>query len=548
MFTNVFTDRSRPGPQKDCRKQTVTFDFAVAERPIYVPGSGPPLAPVTVMPVHDKDGVIKGEVEIDHQQRFIVSYEDHPYLRISVKPQNILDWVSARTYEQWEWEKSQAETQAEIDELLPKIQARERKKLLKEQGGSSRAGEGPKKQRYWSRKRKRPPTPEPAPRPGRKRRGVETEEEEVVMPSPRRPSLSTPTKQRGLAQPVDIETEEEEDDDEDILAETTAELIDRQLHGTPGRSKLANEIFRSPTTSPDPQPKKNQQAKKPPVPYFNLRETRSSSVSSTMGGRGRETRSSSNSRPPSRQDAVAAMSSRQANAIYEKLQSKSQTKTSSIVDRYSYFGKPPNSSQRQSAANPTRHKSETTKRKKSATPKPVEEEEENEDDESEYEVDAILADEIRMDKKQKPVLYYLIKWVGDWANTWEPAENVGTDAIKEYEMKKAAEQQRLQQSSSSQRTLKTKSSYEEEMDESDDVIGIDPNGKGKQNMSSSSGGRENFKGKGKATSAFGFDGTEDSDDDSLFIKDRAPVKDILKQAPVQKRGEVIDDDSASDEF
>ncbi len=115
-------------------------------------------------------------------------------------------------------------------------------------------------------------------------------------------------------------------------------------------------------------------------------------------------------------------------------------------------------------------------------------------------------------------------------------------------MKKAAEQQRMQQSSSSKRTLKTKSSYDEEMDDSDDVIGIDPNGKGKQNMSSGSGGRENFKGKGKATSAFGFDGTEDSEDDSLFIRDRAPVKDIMKQAPVQKRGGVIDDGSASDEF
>ncbi|KAE9381238.1 hypothetical protein N431DRAFT_424827 [Stipitochalara longipes BDJ] len=540
MFLNAFTDRSRAGPQKGRQKQQLTFDFVVAERPIYVPGSGPPLAPVTVMPIHDKDGIIKGEVTMGHQLMFIVSYEDHPYLRVSVKPQNILDWVSPRTFEEWESAKAEAERKAERDELLPKIEAREKKRLLKEQGGkASRAAEAPKK--TWSRKRKRPPTPEPAPRPGRKRRGVETEEEEeALIPNPRRPSLSCPTKQRGLAQPVDMDSEEEEDDEEeDLLAETTAELIDRQLNSTPGRSKLANEIFRSPTTSPEPQPKKAQKVKKPPVPPFGRRETRSRSISSTPGGRGRETRSSSISRPPSRQDAVAATSSRQANAIYEKLERKSQAKGSTIIDKYSYFGKPPTSSQRQAAANPTRHKSETPKRK-SATPKPVEEEEEDEeedeDDEPEYEVDAILADEIRMDKKQKPVLYYLIKWVGDWANTWEPAGNVGTDAIKEYEMKKAAEQRRML------KPTKMKSGYDDDMEEtSDDVLGINPKGKGKEKISF-----------GKPKSSFGPSGVvltgEESEEDSLFVKDRSPAKGILKQALAQKRGEVIDDDSASDDF
>ena len=560
MFLNAFTDRSRPRPQKGRRKQQITFDFVVAERPIYIPGSGPPLAPVTVMPIHDKDGIIEGEMKIGQQLMFIVSYTDHPYLRVSVKPQNILDWVSPRTYEAWESAKTEAEIQAERDELLPKIEAREKKKLLKQQGGASasRAVEGPKK--TWSRKRKRPPTPEPAPRPGRKRRGVETEEEEAVIPSPRRPSMTSPTKQRGLAQPVDQDSEED-DEDEDSMVETTSELLDRQLNGTPRRSKLANEILRSPTTSPEPQPKKSQHAKKPSVPPFDRRETRSGSTSSAPDRRGREARSSSNSRPPSRQDAVAATSSRQANAIYEKLQQKSQVKGKTISEKYSYLGKPPTSSQRQAAANPTRHKSETPKRKKGTTPEPVEEEEEDEedeedddeDDEPEYEVDAILADEYRMDKKQKPVLYYLIKWVGDWDDTWEPAENVGRDAINEYEVKKAAEQRGFFPSTATLNTTKAKSGYDEEMNEmSDDVVGIDPKGKGKQKMLFGSGSQQDLKGKGKAKSPYGaggFDGMdEESEEDSLFVKDRSPVKGILKETPAQKRGEVIDDESASDDF
>jgi hypothetical protein len=547
MFLNAFTGPSRPGRQKGGRKQRFTFDFVVAERPIYVPGSGPPLAPVTVMPVHDKDGIIEGEVKLHGRPMLIVSYEAHPYLRVSVQPQNILDWVSQRTYEQWESAKTEAKDQAERDELLPKIAAREQRKLLKgKAGNASRASEGPKK--TWSRKRKRPPTPELPSRAGRKRRGVDTEEEDAITTNPRRPSLSTPVKQRGLADLLDVDSE-----DEDSFAEDTAELLDRQLNGTPGRSKLAMELTRSATTSPEPEPKTIQKYKNPPVPPFDLRETRSGSFSSTPGVKGHETRVSSAS-GPSRRDSVAKTSSRQARQIYEKLERKSQAKAGSLTENYSYSGKPPSSSQRLAAANPTRHKSETPKSKKSAAQKPVEEEseeegEEGEGDEPEYEVDAILADQYRMDKKQKPVLWYLIKWVGDWENTWEPAKNVGKEAIAEYQEKKAEQRKR------EKRPAKKKTSYDEGIEEtSDDVLGIDVKGKGKQKILFGSGGREDFtvRDKGKSKVPFGSGGIDltgdDSDPDSLFVKDRSQLKGILKKAPVQKRGEIIDDASASDEF
>ena len=40
-------------------------DFVVAERPSYIPGSGPSLAPISVVPPHDKDNVIIIKVFID---------------------------------------------------------------------------------------------------------------------------------------------------------------------------------------------------------------------------------------------------------------------------------------------------------------------------------------------------------------------------------------------------------------------------------------------------------------------------------------------------
>ena len=54
-----------------------------------------------IMPPHTKDGVIVGMVQIDKEPRYVVSYTDKPHLRIGVKPQNILDWVSKPSYLIW---------------------------------------------------------------------------------------------------------------------------------------------------------------------------------------------------------------------------------------------------------------------------------------------------------------------------------------------------------------------------------------------------------------------------------------------------------------
>jgi hypothetical protein len=537
MFLNAFTDHIRRRRPKWGRKH-LTFDFVVAERPVYVPGSGPPLAPVTVMPAHDKDGFIEAYVQIDKKPIYIVSYEEHPYLRVSVKPENILNWVSPRTLEDWEFAQTQAENKRKMDERLPKIAAREQRKRLKEQGvlgKASRVQEAPQ-----GRKRKRTPSPEGAMRakylstsgisvsamappsgPGRKRKQVDDleEEQEAIYTSPRRPSLSTPVKQRGLADVVHFESE-----DEDSFAEDTT-LLERQLNGSPAsRSKLAIEITRSATTSPEPRPSKTPKMKKL-VPALNQRQMRSGSNSSTTGARRRDTRSSSAS-GPSHRDSVAASSSREARKIYENLERKIQAKTGSIYEKYSYIGKKPQSQRQATSGSLRRQKSSTPQstRKKSATPKPAE------DDDSEYEVDAILADEYRLDKKGKHVLWYLIKWVGEWPNSWEPEGNVGTDAIAEYKEKKRAEQKKLD------RSMMT-------------LDGAASSGDGARAKNA------DLKGKGKEKIPFGAGGLgleeDDSDEDSLFVKDRlrGPDSGAERKIKVPLRGQVIDDDDDdSDEF
>lgn len=101
------------------------FDFVVAERPTYIPGTGPPLAPISVLPPHDKDGIIIEKTFIQKELRYIVGYEDNPHLKVCVRPDRILDWVSSRTLETWESEDyAQKEKEREAIEL-PAILARE---------------------------------------------------------------------------------------------------------------------------------------------------------------------------------------------------------------------------------------------------------------------------------------------------------------------------------------------------------------------------------------------------------------------------------------
>lgn len=56
---------------------------------------------------------------------------------------------------------------------------------------------------------------------------------------------------------------------------------------------------------------------------------------------------------------------------------------------------------------------------------------------SEYEVETLLDDDIRNINDEK-IRHYLVKWVGysNDQNSWEPAANVGLEAIRDYENRK----------------------------------------------------------------------------------------------------------------
>jgi hypothetical protein len=434
---------------QDSRPQVATFpgfDFMVAERPKYIPGSGPALAPITVMPPHDKDGFIIDKVQFHKQLRYLVGYEHHPQLKVSVRPENILDWISRHALEKWESDQYNAEERRREEEELPGILAREerRRKRLE---ASSRAAQGingrkVKRKRatddHTSRKTGRPAKLGRVgryPKPGGRRGTPPTDQlEGELFTSPRlsqhsqQPSLSTPS--RGLADRDILDPESNDDGSID-----TDMAIDLQLNGFVNKAQPS----RSTSESTD----------------LLSRQTRSPSISNAEDTSGDKTRNNALIKPKGRpdslrdsilsgRDTIAATSSREALKIYEELERKKNAAASILpTGPQSPFRQKaaPLSSFPDAPANPTSaiptqdHQFlRTPNGSKDSEPKLEKEDLGDDGAESEYELHQILDEEIRKEKG-KHVVYYLIDWVGDYDNTWEPAENVSPEAIEDYKEK-----------------------------------------------------------------------------------------------------------------
>ena len=471
-----------PGPPEGAY-----FDFVVAERPIYIPGSGPPLAPITIMPPHDKKGIIIDEMRLGDSKdswRYIVTYDNEPTLRMSIKPERILNYVSARTYEKYMADKEAMANLSAKD--LRRLQRKQEKPFL-----SRPAKRGRKRQHVDATEEETAgselsnPRAGPAQSPvvhqpgsaGRKRKLEGPEEPTLVSPHSQRsrmPSFSSPSKQRGLAELVPSESEEENDDtlnteaalqrqlNEDETDDTvmddafdvtlaTEAALERQFDENMRRQTgFLSLPISSPSTSPERSEVKPRvevfiKPNKPRSAEDSRDQTRSSSTST---GNENDNTPRQRNRPTSasvqpRRDSVASLSSREAAMVYEDLEKKKQARKGSIAERHSrFFSESPDSIASKSTPKLKKPATPPTKKRKaSASPSALEDEVDAipvGDDDDEYEVEDILDDEWRDDKDSKygRTLYYLIKWVGDWDNTWEPAVNVGSDVRAEYERKK----------------------------------------------------------------------------------------------------------------
>ena len=408
----------------------VDFDFVVAERPRYIPGSGPPLAPVTIMPPKDKDGYIVEEIEVFSELRYVVEHHNNPDFRVAVRLPNILSWVSQRDLDDYHKNKYDAEVLEEEERKLPLLEAKEER--LKKRAEKLARFNLPSERKSRKRKRltfgqklavgKRTNTSGfggdrlPGRRRGPGGRNQPVEEDEVTFKSPKQSQHSQ--QQRSLYAPgigvANRTVLDTDSDDEDTEMAVRYQSDDGGMF--PSNIQLSRAKSKRTTGSKSISSSANasrEESQSPSVSDEPLK--RSHSSVSVSAGKG----------------AVAAISSREALQIYEDLERKNQKEPLTIAEKYSH----------------TRHnhRSGIFQGAHSHLPPPrqVLAQLDTEDDETvtseedegaaeEYEIRQILEREIRY-SDGKPEFWYKIQWLGDWDNTWEPEENIGHNALEEYE-------------------------------------------------------------------------------------------------------------------
>ena len=460
MVLNVFSGPKGQASTSEGQKSRLTFDWVVAERPKYIPNSGPPLAPISIMPAHDKDGIILDQVQMSGESLYVVGYEDMPHLRIAVKLQNILNWVSAQTLTDYDSEQSRIQEKLREDIELPIILAKEERRRRRDE----RKAESESRGVVDGRKRKRTPNLERPRKVGRPRIRKEalapmgrpsgpgrknlSPQEEMPFVSPRsqhsqQPSLSTPV--RGLAERIIADSDTE---DEDSL--TTELALEHQLNGRTPRSHLNQKYSGSTTTSPEP---------------FKTAPSRPGSNSKLLNSRGKKGLLSTvspskriNLNPGRREqknypailpgmNPVTYTSNREARAVSEEPE-KSKGKFALSVGRsLSNFTEKPSpfkpAKTQKSTIPPRRGSSreeEDENEDEDSEPESeqADDDEEGEDDGEQYEVKALIDHKTEVIKGRRR-LFYLVHWQGSWDDTWEPAKNIGPEAIAQYRRK----QQRL---------------------------------------------------------------------------------------------------------
>ncbi|KAK7704180.1 hypothetical protein SLS64_008738 [Diaporthe eres] len=196
-------------------KPILQFHIPIRPRlPKYRPGSGPAPPRISLRPVHDSDAFIVDKVVLprgpfhpsDHirQRRcyYIVGWPDLPAARPVVDASKILEYVSPRTLEDWEYQDA-----LRREEERDKSREAKEREVAEGKEGATPVDGGP-----LPGARRRPGRPprammmvaEPTPEPE-----LNSEQEEIIHKRMRGPSLSTPQKSRASQLVAEVEMLEE---------------------------------------------------------------------------------------------------------------------------------------------------------------------------------------------------------------------------------------------------------------------------------------------------------------------------------------------------
>ncbi|KAL5345280.1 hypothetical protein ACLOAV_009650 [Pseudogymnoascus australis] len=426
---------------------TASFRIEIIPKPIYVGGSGPPMAPITLLPEHDEESWVIAElINYGNEPQYVIHPKDKPVVRKIVKKIDALDWVSPRVVEAFEMEESRRRDARE-EELE---QERERHKLTK--NGKKRG----RPFRYIQ--------------PGASASLLESIETETdtaddnAQPSAPQPSLSQPslsqphlTLRHRSDSPLDTENTENTED-EGIPG--TMEPPPQTLAHIPKLRTFHAQTVQTPAPTSTRHPRSSKSTADPETPH----QTPSSSPSKSRNPRRRSTASAATSEHRGLRDRSAepfyghrqrsqsvyqshsASPAKSAKSITPaRYTTRSSSRSRNATSSGGVVQKPATKGWKSAPPKPNstpqkRSKASTPSRSQSARPAAESDDEGGADDEvtagKQWKVLRLLDDKYRMIKHRR-CRFYLTQWAGDYEPTWERSTNITNDLKVEYEAWKA---------------------------------------------------------------------------------------------------------------
>ncbi|KAK3941131.1 hypothetical protein QBC46DRAFT_110501 [Diplogelasinospora grovesii] len=216
------SDSARRGTTSTTSKKKSTIEIPLRSFRRYVRGSGPPPPPITLVPPRDSTAYIVDQFvypsatdSTDQTRRllyYVVGFTDFPTVRFSIEAHKVLEYVSPRELEDWEY-----------NQLLLKEQEEEERRKAQGELPKKKAGRPPVQNGPGQKKRhsgeggglhEARGSKLATPGPGSPPQLTASDEEALLLAKQAAgPSLSTPQK-RKLDRFLDMENEDEEDEEE----------------------------------------------------------------------------------------------------------------------------------------------------------------------------------------------------------------------------------------------------------------------------------------------------------------------------------------------
>ncbi|KAI1015203.1 hypothetical protein LB503_003973 [Fusarium chuoi] len=429
-------DESEKRKPKEHKKSRIEVHLRSKPRD-YVPGSGPPLQPISLLPPQDSTayileriilpspGLAADGLPLPRRMTYIVSWTDLPAAQMLVPAMDILEYVSPRKLEEWEFKNTEEQLEEETTE-----------KKKTESGQVSQP-----------KRRGRPP----------KHSMIETAvvavvEDDEAVPMKGAMTIKTPTKNRlkdfeglsdeeGPARQLQWEMTGDSAETDDQALDEHREIVEDSesafsstkmdlVHGSavksqvPKKSHTKGKYFESfPSTGTSSRQSTPQITTIRPKFESKKKPGRSSKKTQPSKGLLSGVQGSASASEWTPQESLTY-----SNSGVETPDPESETQTARLIEEaLSVQKKPP----------------KTKSKPKSSTPKspePVPQEDPNheaeEADDPGWEVNRLEDMELYDVEGQGLVRYFLVRWEGDWPPdqnpSWEPESNLPKDLIKAY--------------------------------------------------------------------------------------------------------------------